>query len=97
MLLLIGQLKKLQDNLGDFNDLFVQQEHLKEYLNQIKKSRTDSLVMAAAIGGLITALAQRQREVRAEFKKRFSVFSAKENQTLFTKLFQPRPKRGSKS
>jgi CHAD domain-containing protein len=97
MLLLIGQLKKLQDNLGDFNDLFVQQEHLKEYLSHIKKSRADSLLTAAAIGGLITALSQRQQSVRSEFKQRFKVFRARENHALFTKLFQPRAKRGAKS
>jgi CHAD domain-containing protein len=94
---LIGQLKKLQDNLGEFNDLFVQQEHLNEYLNQIKKSKEESLLMAAAIGGLITSLAQKQCSVRSEFKKRFKVFSANENHVLFTKLFQSRPEQGAKS
>jgi CHAD domain-containing protein len=96
ILLLIGQLKKLQDNLGDFNDLFMQQEYLKEYLSQIKKSRVDSLSMAAAIGGLITTLSQRQRSVRSEFKQRFNAFGTKKNHALFTNLFQPRSKAGAK-
>jgi len=94
ILTLIGQLKKLQDNLGDFNDLFVQQEHLREYFTQIKKSRPNSLLTAAAIGGLITALSQRQKSVRSEFKRRFEDFSSKKNRVMFTKLFQPRSKGG---
>ncbi|MFC2163810.1 CHAD domain-containing protein [Acidobacteriota bacterium] len=97
MLRLIEQLKKLQDNLGDYNDLFMQQEYLREYLNQIRKSKADSLSMAAAIGGLITALSQRQQSVRSEFKQRFNTFSANENRDLFTKLFQPKSRGGAKN
>lgn len=96
VLLLIGQLKKLQDNLGEFNDLFMQQEQMRGYLNQVKKNRRDALLTAAAIGGLITVLSQRQLSVRSEFKKRFKVFCDKENLVMFTKLFRPQSKEGAK-
>lgn len=96
MLLLIGQLKKLQDNLGDFNDLFMQQGYLKAYLNRMERGRPDSLSTAAGIGGLITVLSQKQQSVRSEFKQRFNSFSAKENRDLIIKLFQRRSDGGAK-
>ncbi len=86
MAILIKQLKKLQDNLGDFNDLYVQQESLKEFLsNDTESARTQN--MTAAIGGLIGVLYQRQEEVRTSFAKTFTRFSDPKNSALFNKLF----------
>ena len=61
---LIGYMKKLQDNLGNFNDLSVQQQELLTYLNEVlsRSRRADRLLCAAAIGGLIARLhGQQQR------------------------------------
>ena len=43
---LIGYMKKLQDNLGDFNDLSVQQQELMAYLNEVlpRSRRADRLL-----------------------------------------------------
>ncbi len=84
---LIGQLKKLQDNLGDFNDLSVQQEMLAEYLSQIRPGSKKSRELAASIGGLMTGLALQHQEVRSHFEETFAFFAAKENLNLFHKLF----------
>jgi CHAD domain-containing protein len=86
--LIIRYLKKLQDNLGNFNDLFVQQERLKNFLKQadvgydLKKKNTQ-----AAAGGLISVLYQKQRGVRKKFSNNFKEFSDKELSLLFEKLF----------
>ncbi len=86
--LIIRYLKKLQDNLGDFNDLFVQQERLKNFLKQadvgydLGKKNTQ-----AAAGGLISVLYQKQRGVRKKFSNNFKEFSDKELSLLFEKLF----------
>ena len=83
---LIKQLKKLQDNLGDFNDLFVQQESLKEFLcSDIKSEKYQNTT--AAIGGLIAVLFQRQQRVRQAFAQTFTQFSDSKNAALFNKLF----------
>jgi CHAD domain-containing protein len=81
--LLIDQLKKLQDNLGLFNDLFVQQETLKEY------SQKDDINTSAilSLGYLIGKLNDEQIEVRNAFHKTFMEFSNKKNNTLFNELF----------
>ena len=84
---LIKQLKKLQDNLGDFNDLSVQQKSLKKYLESISPENIDSQKTASAIGGLIASLYQQQYNVRKAFAQTFTDFSAKDNENIFQKLF----------
>ncbi len=86
---LIGQLKKLQDHLGDFNDLCVQQRQLEEYLIRLEESPEKTALAAAAVGGLITSLNLKQQAVRLDFKKRFQAFSSRNNQRHFQRLFQP--------
>ena len=93
---LIGQLKKLQDNLGDFNDLFVQQRYLEEHLNKLVGNQDKLRRSSAAVGGLITSLNRKQRSVRRDFEKRFQAFSSAKNHTLFIKLFRTAPSGGKR-
>ena len=84
---LIGYMKKLQDNLGDFNDLSVQQQELMTYLNEVLPRSPDRLLCAAAIGGLIARLHSQQQGVRREFASAFAVYKAKKNVRLYRDLF----------
>ena len=84
---LIKQLKLLQNNLGDFNDLSVQQAMLKHYLATIKPSTVKSKKLSAAIGGLLTNLYHEHRLVRARFEETFARFTAPKNLALYRKLF----------
>ncbi len=84
---LIRQLKILQNNLGDFNDLSVQQEMLAGYLSQIRPGTRKSRELAAAIGGLMTDLADRHRQVRTHFEETFAHFAGKKNLALYHSLF----------
>jgi CHAD domain-containing protein len=86
--LLTKQLKLLQDNLGEFNDLSMQQGTLKEYLDTIDLESDQSMPIAAAIGGLIMNLNTRQHHVRAEFSDQFRHFGQKKNRLLFKQLFK---------
>lgn len=85
--LLVKQLKKLQDNLGDFNDLSVQQKSLKQYLEAISPENIDSQKTASAIGGLITSLYQQQQNIRQAFAQTYSQFSGQDNEKIYQKLF----------
>ena len=85
--LLIKQLKKLQDNLGDFNDLSVQQKNLKKYLEAIAPENIDSQKAVSAIGGLIANLYQQQHNVRKAFAQTFAEFSGQDNEKIYQKLF----------
>ncbi len=84
---LIKQLKQLQDNLGTFNDLYVQQNQLFESLQYLKIQNKEAREEAAAIGGLLSVLNQKQNEIRKAFKKTFNVFSSEANQAQFHELF----------
>ncbi|MHC1575611.1 MAG: CYTH and CHAD domain-containing protein [Candidatus Methanogasteraceae archaeon] len=86
--LLTKQLKRFQDNLGEFNDLSMQQGTLNEYLDTIDRESDQSMLIAAAIGGLIMNLHKRQQHVRAEFSDQFRHFSQKKNRLLFKQLFK---------
>lgn len=82
----IRHLKILQDNLGDFNDLRVQQDRLRGYISKMDSSERAGYSIAAA-GGLISRLYERQKEIRSEFSQRFEEFSGGEMKELFEKLF----------
>ncbi|MEA1998587.1 MAG: CHAD domain-containing protein [Euryarchaeota archaeon] len=86
--LLTKQLKQFQDNLGEFNDLSVQRNTLKEYLDTIVPESDRAILVAAAIGGLITNLNMRQQHVRAEFSDQFRLFGQKKNTKLVKQLFR---------
>ncbi len=82
----VRQLKNLQDNLGLFVDLSIQQDYLDTYLSSLE-CRDESLRLAASIGGLLTALHHKRETVRKEFHNRFEKFDRTETQTMFNKLF----------
>ena len=84
---LISRTKKLQDNLGAFNDLFVQQEALRHFLADLGRGGTRHAAgiatAAAAIGGLITQLSREQGRVRRDFAKTFKAFEGCEHRKKF--------------
>jgi len=86
---LIGILKKLQDNLGDFNDLRVQKEYLLNIIAELPASQQQSKKTHAAIGSLIGALDSEKQTVKDAFAKTFTDFAAPPNQELFRELFVP--------
>jgi len=83
----IGHLKRLQDNLGDYNDMHVQQERLKGYIPGMDPAADEGRDGIAAAGGLISELYLKQREIRSEFHERFEEFSGSEMKSLFDNLF----------
>ena len=84
----IKHLKTLQNNLGDFNDLSVQQEMLRNTLEKLKPGSKKNQEMAAALGGLMTSLAHEQKNIRKAFEETFSAFSRPDNVDLYKRLFK---------
>ena len=85
---LIKQLKILQDNLGEFNDLAVQQEQLLEIAGELPVIDKPSKMALVATGYLVETMARRQRNVKAGFAKTFARFSSINNQELYQELFK---------
>jgi CHAD domain-containing protein len=81
----INQLKRLQDNLGVFNDLSVQLDELKRYLD--RSGGGVPVDTAVAVGALIARLEDRQRSVRGAFAESFAAFAGRDNAKRFESLF----------
>ncbi|NOD46016.1 CHAD domain-containing protein [Ruegeria sp. HKCCD5849] len=86
--LILKPLKKLQDNLGLFNDYSVQQEALLAFVSQQSNTqgRVDAQV-GLAVGGLIAVLDQRQKSERSRVIASFQHFDSPETRNLFRSLF----------
>ena len=89
---LIEQLKNLQDNLGDFNDLCVQQEYLLNITAELPASQRQVNKTLVAIGSLIETLNHEKTSVKDAFAKTFTDFAAPANQELFQELFAAKKK-----
>ncbi len=86
---LIKPLKKMQDNLGLFNDYSVQQEALLNFVSTQSDARNrTSAPLAMAAGGLIAVLDQRQKAERDHVIANFQHFDSPEIQNLFRALFR---------
>ncbi len=83
----IKQLKKLQDNLGKFNDYCVQTETLLYLIDHFHEQNTGTYKTIAALGSLVGAILMKKQLVRSEFDLIFSKFSAKKNKEQFAQLF----------
>jgi len=79
---LIQALKGLQDNLGEFNDLYVHMHILKKYIKH--RSDTDE---NKACKQMIHFLEHRQVKTRNRFAERYAAFSSPDNQGEFKDLF----------
>ncbi|MBN1541705.1 CHAD domain-containing protein [candidate division KSB1 bacterium] len=78
-------LKGLQDNLGQHNDLVVQQRELMAFAQGKQPNKSDALSVAA-VGALVGVLAERQRHTRHHFAVLFTEFVRSENQRFMEKL-----------
>ncbi|NJD08188.1 MAG: CHAD domain-containing protein [Methylococcaceae bacterium] len=85
----IKLLKRLQDYLGEFQDVEVQIHKIQE-LGQIMRKQsavpTDTLL---AMGALLGRLDHRESRLREEFARRFRSFASTEHQAEYRSLFRP--------
>ncbi len=84
---LIRELKGLQDNLGEFQDLEVQTHTLKQYDEQMTRDGVMQPRTQTAFDTLQEHLHTSTERVRNEFESRFGRFSSKPNRLRFKQLF----------
>ncbi|KUF08867.1 CHAD domain-containing protein [Pseudoponticoccus marisrubri] len=85
---LIKALKRLQDNLGLFNDYSVQQAELGAALDRLGALKpAQRLEIATSLGALLTVLDQRQRAERARVVDSFARFDSPATRAGFAALF----------
>lgn len=85
---LIKQLKKLQTNLGDFNDLCVQESYLLNIANEMSGQKGQPRSALLAVGALVAKLHEERLRVKAEFADTFKAFSTTKNRNQFRLLFK---------
>ena len=85
---LIRVLKRLQDNLGEFQDFQVQWTSLIDFGEQIIDKGQGSPNTHLVLGMLVKDLKNQQREARLVFHARFEEFAASDHQKRFKRLFR---------
>ncbi len=91
---LVKLLKVLLDNLGKFQDLAVQADHLRAMAQRMRdedRASTDTLL---AMGVLVGDLLEHQHRAREEFTQIFASFDSEELQGLFKALFELQRRQG---
>lgn len=92
---LVNALRQLQDNLGDFNDLQVQQESLRRFAAEMSDEGLASVESLLAMGRLVEHLDQRQKVERQRFAKCWAKFATPARRERFRALFET-PASGSR-
>ena len=90
--LLIAQLKNLQDNLGDFNDLCVQQDYLMDIAGELPANHRKPKKALVAVGSLIGTLDKEKQIVKDAFAKTFTNYASPPNKRAFRELFASKQK-----
>ncbi len=86
---LVAELKRLQDNLGDFNDYRVQRQSLQRFAAEMAEEGSAPVRTHLAMGRLLAHLDAGQAAERSRFAKRFERFASPENRKTFARLFSP--------
>jgi CHAD domain-containing protein len=84
---LIKDIKKLQDNLGEHQDLEVHTENLCTYGREAQKQTDVSPRLLTAIEQICRRFEKRKLQLRKDFRARFDEFSSKENKKRVKALF----------
>ena len=79
----IARLKRLQDNLGAYQDVQVQHAVLREFRDRAQASL--DAAGTEAVDGRCAALAERERKTRAEFAARFARYDSKRAHKRFAR------------
>lgn len=90
---LVMQLKKLQDNLGLFNDLRVQEEYLLNITKELPEIQRQSNKTLIAIGSLVGTLGREKKTMKDAFARTFMDFASRANKELFRELFSSQTSR----
>jgi CHAD domain-containing protein len=86
----VGDLKRLQDCLGEFQDTEVQISEIRVLAAAMLAAREAPAVTLLAMGEITAGLAARQRAARADFERRFAAFADVDGQRRMSALLRGR-------
>jgi CHAD domain-containing protein len=83
----VNELKQLQDILGGFNDMVVQQQKLEEFARDMMAGDNPVPATVLAMGRLSAALEERQKSYHRSFSGRFAAFANDKSRQQYTAVF----------
>ncbi len=86
----VGDLKRLQDCLGEFQDTEVQIGEIRALAAAMLAAREAPAVTLLAMGEITAGVAARQRAARADFERRFAAFADVDGQRRMSALLRGR-------
>jgi CHAD domain-containing protein len=86
----VGDLKQLQNCLGEFQDTAVQIGEIRALATAMLAAREAPAVTLLAMGEVTAGLAARQRAARADFERRFAAFAGIEGRRRMSALLRGR-------
>ena len=89
----VGELKRLQDCLGEFQDTEVQIGEIRALATAMLAAGEAPAVTLLAMGEVTAGLALRQREAREDFGRRFAAFAGIDGQRRISALLRGKPGR----
>jgi CHAD domain-containing protein len=89
----VGELKRLQDCLGEFQDTEVQIGEIRALATAMLAAGEAPAVTLLAMGEVTAGLALRQRAAREDFGRRFAAFAGIEGQRWISALLRGKPGR----
>lgn len=84
----LDHVKALQDVLGDYQDVAMQQIRLQQFSEEMQKINTPTKTFLA-MGFLINDFESRKRKTKDRFAVQFEKFQKTENRATYEKLFKP--------
>ncbi|MCJ7630198.1 MAG: CHAD domain-containing protein [Longimicrobiales bacterium] len=94
---LIKELKRLQDHLGDFNDLQMQEKALRSFAEEMMVSDSGPPATLVAMGQLMGQLQGKQIQEREAFYEHLKQFSDSGNRRRFREFFGQGPGDGTEA
>ena len=92
---LVKALKVLLDNLGEFQDLEVQADKLKDFAREFRPDDPERLPAVMAIGALVADLLRNQQAAHARFAECFAAFDTEANRDAYVCLFKDTERQAS--
>jgi CHAD domain-containing protein len=89
----VGELKRLQDCLGEFQDTEVQVGEIRALATAMLAAGEAPAVTLLAMGEVTAGLALRQRAAREDFGRRFAAFAGIDGQRRISALLRGKPGR----
>jgi CHAD domain-containing protein len=84
---LVKELKQLQDILGGFNDMEIQQRWLHDFADTLIEEQSARSETVFDMSKLAQAMAARQEQYRLRFGRKFAVFASQESREIYRQTF----------